>query len=107
MATRPLLPGLPWASREAQILKTESPRRVMFCGIVKVDEKNGRILVEQRSPSALVITRYLEPNQPLRTERLLELYDEELNSIEVARHPSRWSGSPAAAARPRHLVADC
>ena len=93
VATRPFTAGFALGKPEAaqDIEKTAAPRRVLFCGVVKDwDKKNGRILVEQRSPfSTGDHLEYLEPNQPLRTEQLLELYDDELNPIEVARHPQQ------------------
>lgn len=93
VATRPFTTGFALGKPEdaQDIEKTASTRRVMFCGVVKeVDEKNRRILVEQRSPFGVGDhLEILEPNQPLRTEQLLEMYDDELNPTEVARHPQQ------------------
>lgn len=91
VATRPFTTGFAFGKPEdaQDIEKTVSPRKVLFCGVVRdQDEANGRLLIEQRAPFGVGDNlEYLEPYQPLKTETVTELYDAELNPIKVARHP--------------------
>lgn len=91
VATRPFTTGFAMGRpEEAQdIEKTTSPRKVLFCGVVRgLDENNGRMLVEQRAPFGIGDhLEYLVPGQPFKAERVTGLYDGELRPIEIARHP--------------------
>ncbi|MGE5543330.1 MAG: peptidase U32 family protein, partial [Bacillota bacterium] len=93
VATRPFTTGFALGKPEVaqDIEKTESTRRVLFCGVVRDrDDKNGRLLIEQRAPFGVGDhLEYLEAYKPLQTERVTRLYDSELNPIEIARHPQQ------------------
>lgn len=91
VATRPFTTGFAQGNPDdaQDIEKVTSPRKVLFCGVVRDrDDNSGRLLIEQRAPFGIGDhLEYLEPNQPFKEEVVTGLYDAELNRIEVARHP--------------------
>jgi putative protease len=90
LATRPFTTGFAQGNPDdaQDIEKVTSPRKVLFCGVVRGrNDNNTRLLIEQRAPFGMGDhLEYLEPYQPLKEEAVAGLYDGELKSIEVARH---------------------
>jgi len=100
VATRPFTTGFIEGDRDEMqdVEKTDTARQILFCGIVRdFDEKNGRVLVEQRAPFGIGHRlELLEPGKPLREITVTGLYDHDMNPITVARHPQQlvWLDIP-------------